>query len=42
MLGNHLLLKQNPSLAKAYDQVDRALAELCDAVEASVVRQKVG
>lgn len=42
MLGNHLLLKQNPSLAAAYDQVDRALADLCAAVEASVVQQKAG
>jgi hypothetical protein len=42
MLGNHLLLKQNPSLAAAYDQVDRALAELSGAVEATMVRQKAG
>jgi hypothetical protein len=42
MLGNHLLLKQNPSLAAAYDQVDRALAELSAAVESTLVRQKAG
>lgn len=42
MLGNHLLLKQNPSLAAAYDQVDRALAELSAAVESTMVRQKAG
>jgi hypothetical protein len=42
MLGNHLLLKQNPSLAVAYDQVDRALAELSAAVESTLVRQKAG
>lgn len=28
ILGNHLLLKQEPALREAYDKVDRALAEL--------------
>mgnify|MGYP000545440823 CR=1 FL=1 len=28
ILGNHLLLKQEPSLRQAYDQVDQALANL--------------
>lgn len=28
ILGNHLLLKQEPGLRKAYDKVDQALAEL--------------
>lgn len=28
ILGNHLLLKQNPALREAYDKVDQALAEL--------------
>lgn len=31
MLGNHLLLKQDVSMSQAYDRVDRALTELCDA-----------
>lgn len=30
MLGNHLLLRQNPALRLAYDRVDRALADLHD------------
>ncbi|MEE8058052.1 MAG: hypothetical protein V3T17_09470 [Pseudomonadales bacterium] len=32
ILGNHLLLKQEPALRKAYDKVDQALAELHDVV----------
>ena len=28
MLGNHLLLKQQPALRQAYDRVDQALADL--------------
>lgn len=31
MLGNHLLLKQDVSMSEAYDRVDRALTDLCDA-----------
>jgi hypothetical protein len=31
MLGSHLLLKQDVSMSEAYDRVDRALTELCDA-----------
>lgn len=31
MLGNHLLLKQDASVSEAYDRVDRALTDLCDA-----------
>lgn len=32
ILGNHLLLKQQPSLRKAYDKVDQALADLYETV----------
>ena len=32
ILGNHLLLKQEPLLRQAYDKVDQALAELHDIV----------
>lgn len=32
ILGNHLLLKQDPGLRKAYDKVDQALAELFERV----------
>ena len=44
MLGNHLLLKQNPALGEAYGKVDQALTELADAVEATTpaVKQNVG
>lgn len=31
ILGNHLLLKQAPQLRDAYERVDQALVELCDA-----------
>jgi hypothetical protein len=31
LLGSHLLLKQDSSMSEAYDRVDRALTELCDA-----------
>jgi hypothetical protein len=34
MLGNHLLLKQDPALRAAYDRFDRALADLSDALGA--------
>jgi CRISPR/Cas system-associated exonuclease Cas4 (RecB family) len=34
MLGNHLLLKQDPALRSAYDRFDQALAELNDALGA--------
>ena len=30
ILGNHLLLKQQPALRQAYDKVDQALSELYD------------
>lgn len=33
MLGNHLLLKQNPDLRAAYDKVDQALTQLGEALE---------
>lgn len=42
MLGNHLLLKQNAELCEAYDKVDRALAQLWDALETPAARQKIG
>ncbi|MDB6062621.1 MAG: hypothetical protein JWM78_2724 [Verrucomicrobiaceae bacterium] len=42
MLGNHLLLKQDATLAAAYDRVDRALTELCDAAVPAVLKQNVG
>lgn len=35
MLGNHLLLKQDPELRRAYDKVEQALNELCDLAERS-------
>jgi hypothetical protein len=34
MLGNHLLLKQDPELRAIYDRFDKALAELNDALGA--------
>lgn len=33
MLGNHLLLKQNPELRRAYDRLDQAIGELCALTE---------
>lgn len=33
ILGNHLLLKQEPALRQAYDKVDQALAELYEIVD---------
>lgn len=30
MLGNHLLLKQEPDLRQAYERVDQAMLELCE------------
>jgi hypothetical protein len=47
MLGNHLLLKQDPQLRAIYDKVDRALTELNQAIdsdqnkEASMARPRV-
>ncbi len=41
MLGNHLLLKQDPELRRAYDRVDQALAELCDLAAGTANRRKV-
>ena len=38
ILGSHLLLKQNPELRAAYDQVDRALVQLCEALDVVPVR----
>ena len=35
ILGHHLLLKQNPRLRSAYDNVEKALANLLDATLAS-------
>jgi hypothetical protein len=29
MLGNHLLLKQDPELRRAYDRLEQAITELC-------------
>lgn len=40
MLGNHLLLKQNTELCAAYDRVDHALTELCDALAEPATRKK--
>ena len=44
MLGNHLLLKQNAELCAAYDAVDSALTQLCDALAQpqQEPRKKVG
>lgn len=33
ILGNHLLLKQEPELRQAYDKVDKALADLYEMVD---------
>jgi hypothetical protein len=33
VLGNHLLLKKDPSLRNAYDKVDRALNDLCEIIK---------
>lgn len=41
MLGNHLLLKQNTELCAAYDKIDRALTQLCDALALPGARKKV-
>jgi hypothetical protein len=41
MLGNHLLLKQDPELRSAYDRVDRALTELCDLTAGEQLPRKV-
>ena len=32
VLGNHLLLKKDPSLRSAYDKVDQALHDLCETI----------
>ncbi|ARN73644.1 hypothetical protein [Oceanicoccus sagamiensis] len=40
ILGNHLLLKQEPSLRQAYDKVDQALAELHDIVNSKHYRSE--
>ena len=42
MLGNHLLLKQSPALRAAYANVDQALLQLCEAIEAPATRTKTG
>lgn len=42
MLGNHLLLKQNAELRAAYDNVDRALAQLWELLEAPAAQKKIG
>jgi hypothetical protein len=39
MLGNHLLLKQDPVLRAAYDRFDQALTELSDALGAEPQEQ---
>lgn len=36
ILGNHLLLKQEPALRKAYDRVDQALADLHEIVDSEL------
>ena len=41
MLGNHLLLKQEPELRQAYERVDQALAELCDLATEKLERRRV-
>lgn len=42
MLGNHLLLKQDSRLRKAYDVVDQALTKLSDSLERPVMTKKIG
>ncbi|MFT3928771.1 MAG: hypothetical protein QM709_00625 [Spongiibacteraceae bacterium] len=42
MLGNHLLLKQDSHLRKAYDAVDQALTKLSDSLERPVMKKKIG
>lgn len=39
VLGNHLVLKQNPALREAYDKVDQALAELHRLVNGEAVAE---
>lgn len=39
MLGSHLLLKQDVSMSEAYDRVDRALTDLCDAAVVPAVKR---
>jgi len=41
MLGNHLLLKQEPDLRQAYEKVDQALIELCDLAADKLSRRRV-
>lgn len=41
MLGNHLLLKQEPDLRQAYDRVDQALTDLCDLAADKLSRRRV-
>lgn len=44
MLGNHLLLKQDPALGEAYDNVDHALTRLADTADTlpAAAKQNVG
>jgi hypothetical protein len=41
ILGNHLLLKQEPALRQAYDKVDQALMELNDIVDSKLYAAEV-
>ena len=41
MLGNHLLLKQEPDLREAYERVDQALVELCELASDKLSRRRV-
>lgn len=42
ILGNHLLLKQNPELGAAYDKVDQALTQLWSVLDTPAARKKTG
>jgi hypothetical protein len=41
MLGNHLLLKQDAKLREVYDRVDRALADLSEAIDVDVSSESI-
>ena len=41
ILGNHMLLKQEPALRKAYDRVDQALADLHEIVDSKLYSEEI-
>ena len=42
MLGNHLLLKQDAGLRDAYNDIDKALTQLWEALDEPAQRKKIG